>query len=213
MYKAVIVFFCPRLYLELINAITDRKAYNQESRLNAVEEVMNKNDILVRLRYALDLKDQEMVDIFKLGDLDVTKEAVQKMLAKIKTPTTNSEETEAFADNEYELACDNQTLESFLNGLIVLKRGKQEPKPGAPKKQEFMIKDQRSVNNVLFKKLKIALSLTSDDILDILDEAGVYLSNSELSAVLRKEGHRNYKECGDRYARNFLKGLTMRYRA
>lgn len=76
-----------------------------------------------------------------------------------------------------------------------------------------MIKDQRSVNNVLFKKLKIALSLTSDDILDILDEAGVYLSNSELSAVLRKEGHRNYKECGDRYARNFLKGLTMRYRA
>lgn len=74
---------------------------------------MNKNDILVRLRYALDLKDQEMVDIFKLGDLDVTKEAVQKILAKIKTAATNNEETEEFADNEYELACDNQTLESF----------------------------------------------------------------------------------------------------
>ncbi|MEG0553291.1 MAG: DUF1456 family protein, partial [Carnobacterium sp.] len=79
-------------------------------------------------------------------------------------------------------------------------------------KGEVMIKNDRSVNNVLLKKLKIALSLTSDDILEILDETGVHLSKSELSAVLRREGQRNYKECGDRYARNFLKGLAIRYR-
>ena len=63
-----------------------------------------------------------------------------------------------------------------------------------------------------FKKLKIALSLTSEDMLSIFKAAGVNLSNGELSAVLRKEGQRNYKECGDRYARNFLKGLVIRYR-
>jgi uncharacterized protein YehS (DUF1456 family) len=60
--------------------------------------------------------------------------------------------------------------------------------------------------------VKIALTLTSDDMLDILSDTGTILSKSELSAVLRKEGHRNYKECGDRYARNFLKGLAMSHR-
>ena len=54
--------------------------------------------------------------------------------------------------------------------------------------------------------------MTSDDILDVLRLAEVYASPSEISAILRKEGHRNYVACGDRYARNFLKGLTIRYR-
>ena len=48
--------------------------------------------------------------------------------------------------------------------------------------------------------------------LEILEEAGVMITKGELSAVFRKEGHKNYKECGDRYARNFLKGLTLKYR-
>lgn len=64
----------------------------------------------------------------------------------------------------------------------------------------------------MLKRTKIALKLTSDDILDILEEAGLVISNSELSAVLRREGHRNYKPCGDRYIRYFLKGLGLRYR-
>ena len=69
-----------------------------------------------------------------------------------------------------------------------------------------------NVNNLLLKKVKIALTLTNEDMLEILESAGVTVSKSELSAVLRKEGHRNYKPCGDRYARNFLKGLALRYR-
>jgi uncharacterized protein YehS (DUF1456 family) len=99
-----------------------------------------------------------------------------------------------------------------LNGFILLKRGKQETEPGKTEKQAFMIKDNKDVNNIVLKKLKIALSLTSEDMLDILKVAGVKLSNSELSSVLRREGQRNYKECGDRYARNFLKGLAIKNR-
>jgi uncharacterized protein YehS (DUF1456 family) len=75
-----------------------------------------------------------------------------------------------------------------------------------------MIKDNKTVNNVMLKKIKIALSLTSKDMLDIFEASGSILSKSELSAVLRREEHRNYKECGDRYARNFLKGLTIKHR-
>lgn len=173
---------------------------------------MNNNDRLVRLRYALDLKDRETVEVFSLGEQELSKEAVQQMLTKVTNSDTSQDDEDEFTENIYETACDNRTFESFLNGFIIYKRGQQVTAKGEPVKQTRLIKHDKDINNVLLKKVKIALTLTSDDILDILDETGVHISNSELSAVLRKEGHRNYKECGDRYARNFLKGLALRYR-
>ena len=173
---------------------------------------MDNNDILIRLRYALDIKDTDMVEVFKLGDVTATKEEVLKILTK--SPDSDDEE-EDFAENivsEDHMPCTNLMLESFLNGFIIFKRGRQEPKPGQVQKPPLMIKNNDSVNNVVLKKLKIALSLTSDDMLSILEEAGVTLSRGELSAVFRKEGHRNYMPCEDQYVKNFLKGLALRYR-
>ena len=43
---------------------------------------MENNDILIRLRYALDIKNTDMVEIFKLGGIDVTKDEVLKILTK-----------------------------------------------------------------------------------------------------------------------------------
>lgn len=171
---------------------------------------MNNNDILVRLRYALDLKNTEMVEIFKLGGYEVTLEEVQKMLIKSK----DSDQNEGAIDEEEEkyIKCNHFMIESFLNGLIIFKRGKQESKPGQPERPEMSLKDNGSVNNVLLKKVKIALALTSEDMLDILKEAGVTVTKGELGALLRKEGHKKYIECGDKYARNFLKGLALKYR-
>ncbi|PRY83319.1 DUF1456 family protein [Alkalibacterium olivapovliticus] len=173
---------------------------------------MNNNDRLVRLRYALDLKDEETVEVFTLGQFDTTIEEVQQLLAKEKNAASSEDEEDDFSENVYLKECSNRMFESFLNGLIIYKRGQQVTATGEPVKQTKLVKHDKDVNNVLLKKVKIALTLTSDDILDILDETGVSISSSELSAVLRKEGHRNYKECGDRYARNFLKGLALRYR-
>lgn len=161
---------------------------------------MNNNDILIRLRYALDLKNAQMVEIFKLGDYEVSIKEIAHILSK-------SEE-----DDPAHITCTNEMLDAFLNGFIIFKRGKQEPRPGQPQRPPLMITSDVHVNNIVLKKLRIALTLTSDDILDILDDAGAYLSNSELSAVMRKEDHRNYKVCGDRYIRNFLKGLALNYR-
>ena len=172
---------------------------------------MENQDILIRLRYALDIKDIDMVEIFKLGGIQLTKEEVQKMLTKTNNNdedgTDNSGDT---AGSEGNITCNDRMLESFLNGFIIFKRGKQEPKPGQPTKPEW---SNESVNNILLKKVKIALALTSEDMLEILEAAGVMITKGELGAVLRKEGHRNYKVCGDRYARNFLKGLAVKYRA
>lgn len=72
--------------------------------------------------------------------------------------------------------------------------------------------NNQNVNNIMLKKLKIALSLNSEDMLDIFQEAGINVTKGELSALFRKEGHKHYKECGDKYARNFLKGLALKYR-
>lgn len=173
---------------------------------------MDNNDILIRLRYALDIKDIDMVEIFKLGGVMVTKEELQKMLLKTDSSSNPGSEKEALPAADDSSKCSNHMLESFLNGLITLKRGKKEPAPGESEKQIFMIKEDWNVNNVLLKKLKIALSLTGEDMLEIFKNGGINLSNGELSAVLRREGQRNYKVCGDRYIRLFLKGLAVRYR-
>ncbi|MCP3029817.1 DUF1456 family protein [Halobacillus sp. A1] len=170
---------------------------------------MDNNDILIRLRYALDIKDIDMVEIFKLGGVDVTKEDVSKILTKSEDTYDEDYDEDEAVENEDHIKCTNSMLDSFLNGFITFKRG---PKPGQPTKPDRSIKSQSSANNVLLKKVKIALTLTSEDIIDILEEAGVTITKGELSALLRKEGHKNYKVFGDQYARNFLKGLAIKYR-
>jgi uncharacterized protein YehS (DUF1456 family) len=174
---------------------------------------MNNDDILIRLRYALDIKNTDMVEIFKLGGIEVTKEEVLKMLTKSKNSYPNEADNDGdLAGNDDVIKCNNSMLESFLNGIIIFKRGKQDPKPGQPDRQAISLKNNESVNNLILKKLKIALALTSEDMINILEEVGISITKGELSALLRKEGHKNYKECGDRYARNFLKGLAVKYR-
>ncbi|MHB8072331.1 YehS family protein [Desulfosporosinus fructosivorans] len=174
---------------------------------------MDNNDILIRLRYALDVRDIDMVKIFELGGLELTPEQVRKLLIKSKETyryNNGVEDDDQVEETEENIKCKNSTLESFLNGYIILKRGKQDPKPGQPVRPVLM--KSENPNNMLLKKLKIALSLTSDDMLDILAKAGVIVTKGELSAILRSEGHKNYKECGDKYARNFLKGLAIKIR-
>lgn len=158
---------------------------------------MTNNDILIRLRYAFDIKNTEMVDIFKLGGVTVTKDDVLNMLIKVYD---DEEAPEKFKP------CNNKTLEAFLNGFITFKRGAQ---PGKPLLEAT---GKEAPNNMLLKKVKIALALTTEEMLEILYEGGVTVSKGELGAILRNPSHRNYKECGDRFARNFLKGLTLKYR-
>lgn len=166
---------------------------------------MNNNDLLIRLRYALDIKNKDMIEIFKLGGMEVTKEELLMMLTK----TDDSIDEEELAEQEDHIKVDHVMWETFLNGFIIFKRGKQEPKPGQPQTPE---PSKENPKNLLLKKVKIALSMTSDDMLDTFAAAGFTVSKAETGALMRKEGHKNYKECGDQIARNFLKGLGMKYR-
>ncbi len=158
-----------------------------------MRERMNNNDVLRRLRYALNMNDRTMIEIFKVSGYNLTSEELKGILKK--------EEEEGY------IQCTNEMMELFLDGFITYKRGKQEPRPGQPAPKKEVLS-----NNVIFKKLRIALSLRGEEVLEIMRLADKRVSSSELSAIFRQKDHRNYKSCGDRYIRNFLKGLTIKYR-
>jgi len=169
---------------------------------------MTNNDLLIRLRYALDIKDIDMVEIFRLGGIDLTKEEVRKILAK---PSEEEGDVNSNSSDEF-ITCNYKMLEGFLNGFVTFKRGKQESKPGQVSTPVQLSSKKDKPNNLFIKKVKVALNLTTEDILDIFNDIGFTVSKGELSAILRKADHRNYKECLDSFIRRFLRGLTLRYR-
>ncbi len=154
---------------------------------------MNNNDILRRLRYALDLNDAKMIEIFALSDQKIERSDLTALLKK--------EDQEGYEE------CGNILMGLFLDGLVVHRRGRQEEKPGQVKRAA-----ERLTNNTILKKIRIALEFKEEDMLGALKLAGVTVSKSELTALFRKAGHKNYKDCGDQFLRNFLKGLSMRLR-
>lgn len=64
-------------------------------------------------------------------------------------------------------------------------------------------------NNDILKKLRVALQLKDEDIVDILRLADFEVTKSELGALFRNPDHPNYRECGDQLLRNFLNGLII----
>ncbi len=152
--------------------------------------ILINNDILRRIRYTFDLKDRTMIDIFSLADFKATEEQVVGWLKK-------EDDSDFLKITDIELAV-------FLNGFINFKRGKRD---GEQKKPE-----SRLTNNMVFQKLRIALNLKADDILDILKLVDVHLSHHELSAFFRKPGSSNYRECKDQVLRNFLLGIQFQLR-
>ncbi|MGB4775861.1 MAG: DUF1456 family protein [Daejeonella sp.] len=64
-------------------------------------------------------------------------------------------------------------------------------------------------NNDIMKKLRVALKLNDEEIVNILKLVDFSISKTELSAFFRSEDHPNFKPCGDQILRNFLNGLII----
>jgi uncharacterized protein YehS (DUF1456 family) len=152
---------------------------------------MNNNDVLRRTRYTFNFDDSKMMAVFGLGGLEVTRTEISDWLKKDDDP-------------DYQ-QCSDQQLATFLNGLIIDKRGKKDGPQPEPEKQLS--------NNIVFRKLKIALNLQADEVLSLVNQADFRISKHELSAFFRKPGHKHYRECKDQVLRNFLKGMQLKYRA
>jgi len=151
---------------------------------------MTKNDILRRIRYVFDFSDFEMITLFKLANYDVGRPEVSSWLKKDDDPLL--------------IEITDKELAIFLNGLIIEKRGKREgplPEPEDPLS-----------NNMILRKLKIALDLKTDDILDLFALVDKRLSKPELSAFFRNPDHKSYRPFMDQYLRSFLNALQMKYK-
>lgn len=138
-----------------------------------------------------DFSDPTMLAIFKLGGCDITKPELMTWLAR--------EEEAGF------VLCDDENLARFLNGLIIKNRG--------PKEDGIPEPEKRLTNNIVLRKLKIALNLQADDLLEMLKLNDFALGPHELSALFRRPDHKNYRVCLDQLLRNFLDGMEKHYRS
>lgn len=101
------------------------------------------------------------------------------------------------------IECSDEVLSAFLDGLVISRRGPREDQsPGRDRPPA-----ERLTNNLILKKIRIALELREEYSLEIMEAANFPISKSELGALLRKPGSRQYKPCGDQLLRNFLMGL------
>jgi uncharacterized protein YehS (DUF1456 family) len=131
-----------------------------------------------------------MIALFSQAEREVTRSQVSDWLKK--------------EDDPQQQPCDDKTLACFLNGLINEMRGKKEGAQPTP--------EERLNNNIIFRKLKIALDLKAEDVLRIMELAGFAIGKSELSAFFRKPGHKHYRLCEDQILRNFLQGMQLEFR-
>ena len=151
---------------------------------------MDNNDILRRIRYIFNLSDSKMINIFNEGSHTVSRTVISNWLKK-----EDHIDFQQMSDKE---------LAMFLNGFINKNRGKREG-PG------FVPEDKLN-NNIIFRKLRIALHFKDDEILDVLALSGMKISKHELSSFFRKPGHPKSRQCKDQILRNFLQGLQLKYR-
>ena len=150
---------------------------------------MTTNDVLRRLCFALKLSDPAMLEMLKLSGKPLDKELLVAYFIKEEDPGYTP--------------CPDAVLEALLDGMIVKYRGRKEDAPITGTRVPSSLD-----NNMILKKLRIALELKEEDLMAIMKLAGVELSSHELSALFRKKDHKNYKPCMDQFLRNFLAGLA-----
>jgi len=152
--------------------------------------IVQNNDVLRRVRYIFDFSDAKMMELFVLGDLEASREEVSDWMKKDDDPAY--------------VKMKNIELAAFLNGFISERRGKRE---GVQPIAETELN-----NNIIFRKLRIALDFQSEQILALLASTSSNLSKHELSAFFRKSDHKHFRKCQDQVLRNFLNALQHKYR-
>ncbi len=133
--------------------------------------------------------DGKMVELFGLADHQVTREQITSWLKKDD-------------DTGYQ-RCNDTEMAIFLNGVINDKRGKKKGPQPEP--------EQNLNNNIIFRKLKIALDLKAEDILELMAQVDLKISKHELSAFFRRPGHKHYRECKDQISVSLLNAVQLKY--
>ena len=161
---------------------------------------MNNNDIVRRIRFIFNIKNADMIKIFELGGLKMTKEQYQDIMTKQERDTPRDEKLS------------RHDLEVFMNGLIISQRGVKKDEDGNPIEPDYSMKRDNDINNVVIKKLKIAMTYSNEDLLDFWTADGFTVTKGEVGAMLRRKGHPKYLVVGDQFMRKLLAGMAITFR-
>jgi len=148
------------------------------------------NDILYKIQKALSLTQEEMIEAYKLADYKMDATHLDSLLKR--------------RQDEGSKLCSYEELGVFLDGFVILKRG-----PSPKKKNEDDVVEL--TNNLILKKLRIALELKEAETEIIFSLGEAELSKQQLASLFRKEGHKNFKECSEELLMAFLDGLDEFY--
>jgi len=155
---------------------------------------MRNDDVIKSIRYMLNISNATIAEILQLGGYNPTREDLEYIFMDYD-PDSGVEKEDV----------NHEMMARFLDGLIYFKRGKSDKHPPRPIKIPV-------TNNDVLKKLRVAFKLREEQILSILKTTGFGISSTELSALFRDEGHRNYRPCGDQLLRYLLRGLTQKFK-
>jgi uncharacterized protein YehS (DUF1456 family) len=167
--------------------------------------ILTNNDILLQISHTFNLTNDAIAEIFALENMKVSDETVAGWLSN----TTSSSELQLELDQEpsHELQPDLKSaitdieLATFLNGFITLKRGKRE-NGQAPVKNIMN-------NNLVLMKLRIALDLKAEDLVELFEKVDLPLSKHEISAFFRKPNNKHYRVCKDVTLQKFFESVAV----
>lgn len=151
--------------------------------------ILSTNEILYRIKKALNLSEEEILKAYELEGYEMQASHLDALLKRRQ-------------DKNFQL-CSYEELGVFLDGLVTLKRGP------SPKKNTN--EDVELTNNLILKKLRIALELKEAETEIIFGLADVTLTKQQLASLFRKESHKNFKKCSDELLMAFLEGLDEFY--
>jgi len=151
---------------------------------------MKINDILFKIQRALSLDNKSIIEAYALAKYTMTEERLVNILKKHQ-------------DKGYEEAT-YEELGVFLDGLVLLKRG---PSDKVADENEAVA----LTNNLILKKIRVAMELKEAELVILFALAEVELTKRQIGSLFRKEGGKNFKVCSDELLMAFLEGLDEFY--
>lgn len=148
---------------------------------------MHNNDILRLLSGALGLEVADIAALARLSGAKADESRIERMLLDRSDPDW--------------CKCSDLLMAHLLEGLIIDRRGRDVSGPPRPV-------DRHISNNMVLKKLRVALQLHDADMYAIFQKGGLSLNKSELSALFRKPDNKRYRPCSDEQLQAFLAGLA-----
>ena len=160
------------------------------SQNEADNQKMENGEIIRRLQFMLDVGDSEIATCFTLAGCNVSEADIPCYVSQ--------------ADADNHKVCSDEDFSRFLDGFIQWRRG--------PSDQE----NRNSIalnNNVVLKKIRIALELQARDLDNAFMLSDHEISPHEISALFRKPGTKHYVECSDHVFERLLSGLSLYFRS